>query len=241
MLIYIAIFACAAGLAWMIYRYDRFEKEPWFMLLLALGLGFIAMKLIGFAEDSVLAHLRLASNSYATKAAIVAVFEDGTKLLVVLLIARLFPRQINDPLDGIIYGTFAGLGTALAESLLYLSLSPTTLSTLGAELTRLFAHSLMGGVAGFAVGIGARPDRERKSRPALIVVCLLISICLHFSWDVIAYQRPGRSIVLRVALMLLMLSLMTIWGNLVAFAARRSGKIFAPETQVSGPNSLNAI
>ncbi len=224
-LIYIAIFACAAGLAWKIYRYDRFEKEPWLMLLLTVGLGFLLMKLVGVAEDEVLGRLHLAASAFAAKAVIVATLEDSAKLLVVLLIARFFPRQINDPLDGIIYGTFAGLGAAVAESLMYLSFAPTTFSTLGAELTRLFAHSLMGGVAGFAVGIGARPDRARIPHPLLVAGCLLVSVAVHFAWDVMAYQR-AESVVHRAAPMLLMLGLIVIWGRLLASASRRSQKVF---------------
>jgi RsiW-degrading membrane proteinase PrsW (M82 family) len=238
MLIYLATFACAALLAWRIYRYDRFEPEPWFMVLLALGLGFGAMLIVGAAEDVLLRRLRLAPDAFAAKAAVVAVLEDAAKLLVVVLIARVFRRQFNDPMDGIIYGTLAGLGTAVEETLLYLSLAPMTLPTLGAELTRLLAHSLMGGVAGFAVGIGARPDRTRVTRPALVAACMLVSMTVHFAWDYVAYQRGAASLASRVGPMLLMLGLMLVWGRLLTLAARQSGNVFAPGAGAPGANGL---
>ena len=227
MLIYFAVAICAAALAFKVHRYDRFEREPWSMVLVALTIGFFAMKLAGAAEDSLLTHLRLPSDALAHKAIVVAVIEDSAKLLAVLLIACAFRRQFNDPLDGIIYGTLAGVGAAVEESLLYLSLATgPTLATLGAELTRLVAHSLMGGIAGFAVGIGARPDRARSRHPGLVATCLLASVALHFTWDFIAYQRTAHSPLLRAALMLLMLALILSWGALLAVAARRSGSIF---------------
>lgn len=234
MLIYAATFILAAAIAWMIYRYDRFEKEPWFMVLLAIALGFGAMQLAGFAEDHFLDRLGL-HESFVKKAALVAGLEDMAKLLVVWLIARTFPSQVNDPMDGIIYGTFAGLGAALNESLLYLSLSPLTLSTLGTELTRLFAHSLMGGVAGFAVGIGARPDRGRIAHPLLVILCLLVSILVHFAWDFTAYHST-RTTLLRAGLMALMLTLMIVWGLLLSIASRSSERIFAPGAGAPGAN-----
>jgi len=234
MLTHLAVFACAGALTFLIYRYDRYEKEPLLMVLLALSLGFCAMRAVGMAENLILSHLRLAPASHAPKAALVAGIEDGAKLVAVLLIACAFRRQINDPLDGIIYGTLVGLGAAVDESMLYLSLSPPTLATLGAELTRLITHAMLGGVTGFAVGIGARPDRPRTSRPMLVASCLVLSVLIHFAWDVIAYRPAAtHSMAVRLALMGLMLGLIGSWGGMVAAAARRSRELFVPERRAA--------
>ena len=198
------------------------------MLLLALGLGFVTMELAGMLEDVILGRLQLTARSeLARKAALVAGIEDGAKLLVVLLIAYAFRRHVNDPLDGVIYGTFVGLGAALDESLLYLSLAPPTFATFGAELTRMVTHSLLGGLAGFAVGIGARPDGPRRKRPLLVLCSLLVAMLIHFAWNLIAYRGNDPSPLARVLLMGLMLWLMLTWAFLLTIARRRSERLFA--------------
>ncbi len=37
--------------ALLVYRYDMYEREPWFMIVLAVGLGWAAMWLAGLAES----------------------------------------------------------------------------------------------------------------------------------------------------------------------------------------------
>jgi RsiW-degrading membrane proteinase PrsW (M82 family) len=118
------------------------------------------------------------------------------------------------------YGTLGGLGMAIEESLLYLSFAPATAHTLGAEVVRLFAHSLMGGLVGFTVGQWVRPNRRPHPRTMLTFGCLAVAILVHFSWDYIAYQT-NRAALLRVLPMLLMLALMLVWGGLVAYASEQ--------------------
>jgi RsiW-degrading membrane proteinase PrsW (M82 family) len=225
MLTYMLMLLAAAAIAALVYRYDRYDREPWLLVLLTIGAGFLMMMGVGQIENAALRLLALPRDAYAQKAILVAVVEDAAKLLVVLAIARLAPKWFNDPLDGIIYGTLAGLGAGIEESLLYLSLSPLTLSTAGAEVTRLFAHALMGGLAGFAVGLGARPDADRKPRPLLVAACLALSVAVHFAWHWIAYQ-PKHVLTGRAAVMALMLALLIIWGVMVRLAARKSRRIF---------------
>lgn len=226
MLIHLAVLACAAGLVLLVRRNDRYEKEPWPMMLLALGLGFVMMHLVGVVENEIFSRLRLPRGAFAPKAALVAAIEDCGKLLVVLLVAYAFRRQVNDPLDGVIYGTLIGLGAAIDESLLYLSLSPANVSTLGTELTRLMAHSLLGGMVGFAVGIGARPYGARIKRPLLVIAGLLVAVGLHFLWNTFAYRAADASALMRVTLMVVMLAMFLTWGKLATIARRRSHTLF---------------
>ena len=243
-LIYTAMFVCAAALVVLVRRYDLYGKEPWYMSVLALFMGAGVMWLVGLTEDFVLGRMRLGPDAYAAKAAVVAISEETAKLLVVLSIALLFRRHFKDPLDGVIYGTLCGLGTAVEESLLYISLAQPTMLTLGAEVVRLLAHSLMGGVVGFAVGfVVAMPPRGAargvprsasgkpssvSRRPKLAVICVLVAMLVHFAWNYIAYQSHHPPI-LRGVLMLLMLTLMMLWGAMAALAAEKSRLAFVPD------------
>ena len=215
--IYVLMLACAAGLAVFVYRYDLCTREPWYMVALAVGLGFGAMWTAGGAEDIIFGHVSAARDNAGPKAAIVACTETLARMAMVFTVATFFRPRFTDPLDGLMYGTLGGLGMAIEESFLYLSLAPATPQTLGAEVVRLFAHSLMGGLVGFAVGQWVRPNQQRRPRPSLTVGCLAVALLVHFSWDFIAYQT-SRAALLRMLPMLLMLALMLVWGGLVAYA-----------------------
>jgi RsiW-degrading membrane proteinase PrsW (M82 family) len=129
-------------------------------------------------------------------------------------------------MDGLIYGRIAGVGMAVQESLLYLSLSPPTIETLGVEIVRLFAHSLMAGLVGFAIGLGARPTGRREYYPRLTLLCLALSTTMHFGWNVIAYSRQS-GLFARFMPMVLMLTMMIIWHWFCSIAKARSRQVFA--------------
>ena len=219
--IYVLMLACAAGLAAFVYRYDLHEKEPWYMAILAVGMGFAFMWLAGHAEDVVLAELEVRREQFAARAAVVAQIESMARVAMVLAVAVLFRSRFTDPLDGLMYGTLGGLGMAIEESLLYLSLAPATPHTLGVEVVRLFAHSLMGGLVGFAVGQWARPMSKPHPKPILTAGCLGVAVLVHFSWDFIAYQQSHAAL-LKALPMVLMLALMLVWGGLVAYASEQA-------------------
>ena len=98
MLVYITVFVCAYAFALMVYRYDMYEKEPWYMLLLVVVLGMAAAYGIGFAEDIAIESFNQ-YDSVGGQAAIAAVFEETVKLLIVVLVAVVFRREFNDPID----------------------------------------------------------------------------------------------------------------------------------------------
>ena len=218
-LIYALMLATAAGLAVFVYRYDLVTREPWYMVVLAVGLGFAVMWMAGASEDLILGHFHAVRAHPGPKAAIVSTIETFARAVMVFTFATLFRSRFTDPLDGLMYGTLGGLGMAIEESLLYLSFAPATAHTLGAEVVRLFAHALMGGLVGFAVGQWVRP-RQPAPSPILTGGCLAAALLVHFSWDYIAYQT-SRAALLRVLPMILMLALMLVWGGLVALATEQ--------------------
>lgn len=75
-------------------------------------------------------------------------------LLVVIGLATLVPRQFNDPMDGIIYGSLIGVGMAIDESVFFLGLGADPAAPLPpAEIIRVTGHLVMGGITGFAIGM----------------------------------------------------------------------------------------
>ena len=242
-LIYLLMLACATGLAAFVYRYDLCRREPWYMVVLAVGLGFTVMWMAGAVEDLVFAAFPALRVTLGPKAALVALTETAARLVMVFTFATLLRTRFTHPLDGLMYGTLGGLGMAIEESLLYLSFAQPTPHTLGAEVVRLFAHGLMGGLVGFAVGQWTRPNQRLYPRPTLTVGCLAVALLVHFSWDYIAYQSTRASL-LRMLPMLLMLALMLVWGGLVAYASeqmrRNDPSDLPPEPPTAPPPQMRA-
>ena len=79
MLVYATVFVCAYILALMVYRYDMYEKEPWYMLLLVVALGMAAAFGIGFVEDIAIESFNQ-HESAGGQAAIAAFFETKIRL-----------------------------------------------------------------------------------------------------------------------------------------------------------------
>ncbi|MCA9073009.1 MAG: PrsW family intramembrane metalloprotease, partial [Planctomycetaceae bacterium] len=152
--IFLAVLVCAAVLALLIYRYDLYEKEPWPLLFLTLVVGGITGWLAGRIEDTILINLGERGNDVFTQAILASITEELFKLAVVLGVAFVFREEFNDPIDGLIYGAFAGLGAAVEESFFYIQLADNVGTALiGTELIRLLLHIFLGGLAGFGVGL----------------------------------------------------------------------------------------
>lgn len=227
MLLYLSLGLCGLAAACLVYRYDMYDREPRGLLALAVVLGIGAMAGAGFLEEWTLSGERITREPAIAAAA--ALEEEALKLLVVGVIALLFRRDFNDPMDGLIYGSMSGLGMALEESSHLLRtahaagpLPPPT------ELVRLCGHLVMGGISGFPLGL-ARVGHPRW--PWALAGCALAATGLHFGWDWLSLSapssgelRPGQAALAS----LLMLAGMGLYGALVDFASHRSHDLFAP-------------
>jgi len=244
MLVYLLVLACAALVAWIVYRYDLYDREPWYLLLFAAGVGYVAFWGLGYLEDY--SNVRLGfygpgDDHTAGQALIAATYEEAAKVLVVALVAVLFRRHFNDPMDGLIYGAFAGLGMAIEESfyLLYVEsrvgpIDPEV-DLLGRELVRIVLHVLLGGISGFGVGLVVEHTRLRFWG-AILAGCLALAMLLHFLWDYLCgipmasgHVTAEGELAVRAIAVALMLSAMGLFAFAVALGKAMSRERFPPE------------
>ena len=208
-----------------------YEREPWYMVLFAVGLGFGAMFLIGFfeIEDRLLVFVNDLPLP-AALATVASITEELVRLVLVMALAIFVRSQFNDPMDGIIYGCLIGLGMAVEESIGFLRLSEAEMDHLPPnEVLRLLGHLIMGGITGF--GGGMFRMRMKNWLPALIG-CVAFSIMLHFFWDLIAFHtraQGGSPMWVRLLTVLMMLCGMFFFGYLVVLASEWSRQVFAPD------------
>ena len=183
--IYVIVLLTASVLLLLIYRYDMYDREPWYMILLTVFLGGASAWSIGYVEDWLIVQAG-GGATIAGQALIAAVCEEACKVAIILFVALAFRRYFNDPMDGIVYGALAGLGFALEESRFYLELAPhmipapTRIQLFGQESIRLILHFLTGGLDGFGIGlIWAKVKQGR----VILIGWLGASLGIHYLWD----------------------------------------------------------
>ena len=115
--------AIAPGIAicLFIYRKDKYNKEPIWMLVLAFVLGMLSIVPAAALQLSYPVNMDTLSNKGLVPVAffafcIVAISEEGSKFLMLRLF--LFPRKsFDDPFDGILYAVIVGMGFATVENI----------------------------------------------------------------------------------------------------------------------------
>jgi RsiW-degrading membrane proteinase PrsW (M82 family) len=235
MLLAVALVVAAALAARLVRRYDLYDREPWWVITLVIAAGAAAMWGLGAAEDRVIRLVGRGQPSAADIAMVAAVLEELARLAIVIAVALLLPRHFNDPMDGLIYGSTAGIGMALEETTVYLAreAGAPLAATLPVELVRLFAHIVMGGIAGFGVGLLERHAPDRPWMP-LALGCLAAAVAIHFGWDYLALTSAmhGDAPWIVAAIIALLLATMAIYGALVVAGSRSSRERFArPPTE----------
>lgn len=231
MLVFLSVIACAAMFGLLIYRYDLHEKEPWPLVAIVILLGGVTGWLAGSIEDAILIGLGPKGEALAVQAAVASLTEEVLKLLAVLLVLVLFAKEFNDPLDGLIYGAFAGLGAAVEESWFYVfSTRDPGMDLVGTEAVRLLLHVFLGGLAGFGVGLA----RFRLPHwPLLFFWALAADLLLHFGWDFlcgIPAQVEDSMLWQRLSAIGLMLTALVLFGAAVGYGSRCSKAVHAPES-----------
>lgn len=227
---YITLGICAVLAAGLVYRYDLFEKEPWYMVLLAMTAGGLVMSTMGVIENGLLDLAGEPPRPAWLIAIVAGGCEELAKLALVIGIAVLARRHFNDPMDGIIYGSLVGLGMAVEESLYFMRINPPAIDRLpNTEFIRLAGHLVFGGIAGFGVGM-----IRMRMRGAVVVLmaCFAVAFGLHMAWDWIAFTAmyAGRMSGIQTALAVaIMLSGMLLYGRLVVVGNRWSKRVFAPD------------
>ena len=226
MLLAMATLGCAIGLALLVYRYDMYEREPWYMLLSTAVVGGFAFWFLSYAEDIVVEWLTDGKITILALSVVAGVMEEAFKLLIVLAIWLAVPRHFNDPFDGLIYGAMAGIGFALAESAFYMDLMGeqlTWLEAFGQEAVRVMLHLLLGALTCFGLGLA----RFRiRGWPFYLFGGIALSMLIHTAWDYYC-GLPGlegeTTTDQRTAAVVLMLALLGLFGGCVMIAVKHSG------------------
>ena len=177
----VAIIPASLYLYW-IYRNDRFEPEPMWLVALAFGWG-AASTLIALILNEIIIPL------FAGWAGAAAFVEEPAKILGVFLIATAtrLKKELNDHLDGLIYGAAAGLGFGFVENILYIigGLAKGAYLIIAVRAVTIGMHMFCTGLIGWWIGylkVNGLPVNLTNVLPALF-----FSMLIHATWNTIAY------------------------------------------------------
>lgn len=229
MLVEVLAFAgCALMFAKIVYRYDLFDPEPIPLILLAVALGAAAGWLVATPEAMLAGLVSRRFDWYVALPLAAALCEDSLKLAIVAGLALACRRWFQDPLDGLIYGTYVGLGMAIEESVHYWSDGKLAMESAGSGLIRMAGHIVFGGIVAFPLGLPlVRPPIRRNLIAAAFVGCVALALLLHFAWDYNAFRPGAAENYATPVAVLLMVTGLVAYRLLVVTGARYSKIHFA--------------
>ena len=181
-LIILALAPIAILLAYVWAR-DKYEKEPWRMLFIALLLGAVSVIPILVIERflSGFEIYFFGMTAVFWRSFVVAAFTEELFKLIFLFLLIWKSPEFNEKFDGIVYAVFVSLGFASIENILYVFDYGAVVGWTRA-LTAVPAHFLFGVTMGFYIGMARfYPGRQKW----FIVSALFYPMVLHGTYDFI--------------------------------------------------------
>jgi RsiW-degrading membrane proteinase PrsW (M82 family) len=197
LLSWILVIVYAVPVIVLVYALDLYEREPASLIMGALLWGGVAaIAMAGIANggwSEVISALTSPEFAQRWTAALVAPgVEETLKAAGVVLIYLIARHEVDDIMDGFVYGAMVGLGFAVVEDVFYFV--AVFGGTPGAVLTGffvrvlaagLYSHVLWTGLTGIGVGYFVSRRREASVGKRLSVAAglFLLAILGHFVWN----------------------------------------------------------
>ena len=250
-----------AGLLWWL---DRYEKEPLALLAAAFLWGAIPSIILALILElaldvPVMAFSRSALMYDLLGASVVApLVEEGVKALALLALLLFLRREIDSPIDGLIYGGIVGFGFAAVENVFYLFGAYTAggiEGTMALALLRagLFGlnHAMYTGFTGLGIALSLEV-RKWPLKTFLVTIGFGLAVATHALHNAFAtfwgYETSGALLVAGIVdgAGVLVLLLVAFWAFILerhriqqyALALARAGMI--PESEAAILNATLA-
>jgi protease PrsW len=208
----IAAVVPAVVYARVILSFDRYEIEPLRAILLAFGWGAVGAIIFSLIAQLIFAGLAIAyvGEDEADILSIVVaapVTEEAFKGLALLLMLRFYRHELDNLLDGLIYGAMIGLGFAMTENILYFMQAYLEDGFLGLGVLFIIragvnglGHAVYTGAFGAAIGWSRVRYKPGPARIIVPIIGYLIAVGLHMAWNgglvLLDYLFEGASLLL---------------------------------------------
>ncbi len=183
----------------VIYYLDLYEREPVSILVAAVLWGGIVATTLSMYTNTPLDELifKLTADPEFTlewSAALTAPFvEEGFKLLGIILLVSIARDEMDDVLDGFIWGAMVGIGFLLVEDIFYFMRAffeqGSFVDLFVIWLIRIvgagpYSHFLYTGLVGMGVAYYyTQPDKPNSRRLAIAAGYIALGVGAHFIWN----------------------------------------------------------
>ena len=181
----------------LVLQLDRYEREPWRVLIAAFLWGALVATFVSALLNDLIGAIIAGAfgelvGELITASAVAPIVEETAKGCALLLLLLILRREFDNVLDGIVYGSLVGIGFAMTENILYFGRVYLEGGLIGLGVlfyVRVilggFGHALYTATTGAALGYA----RETGSRILAVVVPPLgygLAILQHAAWNAIA-------------------------------------------------------
>jgi RsiW-degrading membrane proteinase PrsW (M82 family) len=190
------------GIFLLVNFMDRYEKEPWYLLLAAFLWGAIiaippALFIEGNIDNFLQNYIDPNTTSEVVRIALqglnAGITEETVKGMGLLLLFFVLRDEFDDVVDGIIYGALIGAGFAMVENFRYFALDSKNFLVfliVGRILLGWLGHSTFIACFGAALGY-VRYTRVRWKQIVIPLLGFLIAIGLHTFFDFVDFQASA--------------------------------------------------
>jgi RsiW-degrading membrane proteinase PrsW (M82 family) len=197
--------APAIGIILLVYFKDKFEHEPFSLLLKCFLLGILTIipaiiieLLAGKLDPS---QTNNPGSIFIYAFFIVGLSEEGSKFFLL----RIYPyrsKHFNEPFDGIVYSVVISMGFAAAENIFYVLDGGMSVALLR-MFTAVPGHAAFGVLMGFYVGMA----KFKKNHFGYLLFGLFVAMAAHGFYDWFLFQQdlPGLQILSFVCLSLIVI------------------------------------
>lgn len=175
---------------WYFYRQDKYEPEPVRVILKIFLIGLLVVVPAGLLEQIWRQQLINAvknadwASFLVMSFLVISLIEEGLKTLTLWWFVGRSP-ELNEPVDGIIYGITLGLGFASLENLLWASVFGFGVAALRAVVTTL-AHATFTGWMGHYI---SRYKLQKEMGASILLKGFLIVFLSHGLYDFLLFLR----------------------------------------------------
>ncbi|NLW48032.1 MAG: PrsW family intramembrane metalloprotease [Firmicutes bacterium] len=205
---------------WFFYRQDRYEPEPVRKILKVFLVGLVLVIPAGLLEqvwrEPIMNSIQNGNWVSFLKLSfiVIALIEEGLKSIVLFwMIGN--SRELNEPVDGPIYGITLGLGFASLENLLWASVYGLGVAILRAVVTTLAHASFTGWMGYYLSQFKLATNREWR----VLGKGFILALVTHGVYDFLLFLRNPISSLLAI---LLIAGLLVRLYQVMQFQVRKS-------------------
>lgn len=164
---------------WMIHRHDDHEQEPWSHIVLALALGALAVLGVLWTRPWI-AGVFEPCLPFEEAFLVTALNEEVWKLAAIMPL--LCMAELDEPLDGAVYGAACGLGFAGVENVFYGLHHGGVALLIQRAFTATLLHAACSGILGFCCAM-VKLHRVGRKTALWLVGGLVLAVGLHGLYD----------------------------------------------------------